>query len=67
MKIGPLNIPLKEDFSLKSILGFEKTPVNMLLAVSVIAMLAMLILGIGNYLIHSLLRCAKRPRKARRG
>ena len=53
MKIGPLNIPLKEDFSLKSILGFEKTPVNMLLAVSVIAMLAMLILGIGNYLIHS--------------
>ncbi|WP_295419989.1 NrfD/PsrC family molybdoenzyme membrane anchor subunit [Sulfurovum sp.] len=53
MKIGPLSIPLKEDFSLKSILGFEKTPVNMLLALSVIAMLVMLVVGIGNYLIHS--------------
>ena len=52
MKIGPLNIPLKEDFSLKSILGFEKTPVNMLVAVSVLAMLGMLVLGIGNYLVH---------------
>jgi len=53
MKIGPLNIPIKEDFSLKSILEFERTPVNMLLAVAVLAMLAMLLLGIGNYLIHS--------------
>ena len=53
MKIGPLNIPIKEDFSLKSILDFERTPINMLLAVSVLAMLAMLLLGVGNYLIHS--------------
>ncbi len=53
MKIGPLNIPLKEDFSLKSILSFEKTPGNILLALSVVAMLAMLVLGISNYLIHS--------------
>ncbi len=53
MKIGPLNIPIKEDFSLKSILDFERTPINMVLAVSVLAMLAMLLLGVGNYLIHS--------------
>jgi molybdopterin-containing oxidoreductase family membrane subunit len=52
MKIGPLNIPIKEDFSLKSILGFEKTPVNMLVAISVVAMLAMFVLGVGNYLMH---------------
>ncbi len=52
MKIGPLNIPLKEDFSVKSILGFEKTPVNVLVAVSVLAMLAMLIIGVVIYLMH---------------
>jgi molybdopterin-containing oxidoreductase family membrane subunit len=52
MKIGPLNIPIKEDFSLKSILGFEKTPVNMLVAVSVLVMLALFVLGVGNYLMH---------------
>ncbi|SFV54716.1 Polysulphide reductase, NrfD [hydrothermal vent metagenome] len=52
MKIGPLNIPLKEDFSLKSILGFEKTPVNLLVAVSVLAMLAMLVIGVATYLMH---------------
>jgi molybdopterin-containing oxidoreductase family membrane subunit len=52
MKIGPLNIPLKEDFSLKSILGFEKTPVNMLVAVSVLVMLAMLVIGVATYLMH---------------
>ncbi len=52
MKIGPLNIPIKEDFSLKSILGFEKTPINILLAVSVLAMLAMFAIGVVTYLIH---------------
>jgi len=52
MKIGPLNIPLKEDFSVKSILGFEKTPVNMLIAVSVLAMLAMFVIGVSIYLVH---------------
>ncbi len=52
MKIGPLNIPLREDFSLKSILNFEKTPVNMLVAVSVVAMLAMLVIGVSLYLMH---------------
>jgi len=52
MQIGPLNIPIKEDFSLKSILDFEKTPINMLLAVSVLAMLAMFAIGVVTYLIH---------------
>ncbi len=52
MKIGPLNIPIKEDFSIKSILGFEKTPLNMLIAISVLAMLAMFAIGVTMYLIH---------------
>jgi len=52
MKIGPLNIPLKEDFSLKSILNFEKTPVNMLLAVVIVAFLAMFVIGVAIYLMH---------------
>ncbi len=52
MKIGPLNIPIKEDFSIKSILGFEKTPINVLLAISVVSMLAMFAIGVIIYLIH---------------
>ncbi len=52
MKIGPLNIPIKEDFSFKSILDFEKTPLNIFLAVSVLAMLAMFAIGVITYLIH---------------
>jgi len=52
MKIGPLNIPLKEGFSLKSILNFDKTPVNMLLAVVVLAFLAMFVVGVATYLMH---------------
>ncbi len=52
MKIGPLNIPIKEDFSLKSILDFEKTPLNIFLAVSVLTMLAMFAIGVITYLIH---------------
>jgi len=52
MKIGPLNIPLKEDFSIKSVLNFEKTSINMLVAVSVLAMLAMLVIGVATYLLH---------------
>ncbi len=52
MKIGPLNIPLKEGFSLKSILGFEKTPMNMLLAVLTLAFLAMFVMGVATYLMH---------------
>jgi molybdopterin-containing oxidoreductase family membrane subunit len=52
MKIGPLNIPLKEDFSLKSILSFEKTPLNMFLAATILLFLAMFAIGVGNYLVH---------------
>jgi molybdopterin-containing oxidoreductase family membrane subunit len=52
MKIGPLNIPLKEDFSIKSIFGFKKTPTSVLLALTVLVMLGMLVLGVGNYLVH---------------
>jgi molybdopterin-containing oxidoreductase family membrane subunit len=52
MKIGPLNIPLKEDFSLKSLLKFDKTPVNMLFAVMIVAFLAMFVVGVATYLMH---------------
>jgi molybdopterin-containing oxidoreductase family membrane subunit len=52
MKIGPLIIPIKEDFSIKSLLNFEKTPVNMLLAVTIVAFLALFVLGVATYLIH---------------
>jgi len=52
MKIGPLNIPLKEDFSMKSILGFKKTPLNVLLATTVLVLLGMFVIGVITYLIH---------------
>jgi molybdopterin-containing oxidoreductase family membrane subunit len=52
MKVGPLNIPLKEDFSIKSIFEFEKTPINMLIAVAVIALLGMFAIGVITYLVH---------------
>ena len=52
MKIGPINIPLKEDFSIKSLLSFEKTAVNMLIAVMVLAFLAMFVVGVAIYLSH---------------
>jgi len=52
MKIGPLNIPIREDFSVKSLLGFEKNGVNMLLAVVVLAFLAMFVIGVATYLMH---------------
>lgn len=52
MKIGPLNIPLKEDFSIKSLLDFEKTPRNMLFAVLTVSFLAMFAIGVITYLIH---------------
>ena len=52
MKIGPLNIPFKEDFSLKSLLSFEKTFINMMLAVVILAFLVMLVVGVATYLMH---------------
>ncbi len=52
MKIGPLNIPIKEDFSLKSLFSFEKNPINLIVAVSTILFLIMFVVGVGTYLIH---------------
>jgi len=52
MKIGPLNIPIREDFSVKSLLGFEKNGINMLLGVVVLAFLAMFVVGVATYLEH---------------
>ncbi len=52
MKIGPINIPLKEDFSIKSLLSFEKTAINMLIAVMVLSFLAMFVTGVAMYLMH---------------
>jgi molybdopterin-containing oxidoreductase family membrane subunit len=45
-------IPIREDFSIKSLLSFEKTGVNMLLAVVILAFLAMFVVGVGIYLVH---------------
>jgi len=52
MKIGPLNIPMKEDFSLKSLLSFEKTPTNMLVAVMALLFIVLGVMGMANYFIH---------------
>jgi len=52
MKIGPINIPLKEDFSIKSLLSFEKTPTNMLLLVVIAGLLAVFAVGIVSFLMH---------------
>ena len=52
MKIGPINIPIKEDISIKSLLGFEKNAINMLIAVLVFAFIAMFVVGVATYLIH---------------
>ena len=52
MKIGPINIPLKEDFSLKSILGFEKNFINLIIFLGVLAMLTMFVVGVYTYLMH---------------
>ncbi len=52
MKIGFINIPLKEDFSLKSLLSFEKTPTNMLVAVLIVSLMAAFVVGIAMFLMH---------------
>ena len=52
MKIGPINIPLKEDFSIKSLLSFEKTPTNMLLLVVIAGLLTVFAVGIVSFLMH---------------
>ncbi len=52
MKIGFINIPIKEDFSMKSLLSFEKTPANLFVAVVTLSFLAMFFLGVANFLEH---------------
>jgi molybdopterin-containing oxidoreductase family membrane subunit len=52
MKIGPINIPFKEGFSIKSLLDFERNLPNMIIFVSVIAMLGMFVIGVYTYLMH---------------
>jgi len=52
MKIGFINIPMKEDFSMKSLLSFEKTPTNILVAVSALLFIVLGVVGAANYLIH---------------
>ena len=52
MKIGIINIPLREDFSIKSLFSFEKTPTNMLVAVLTFALLAAFVVGIAMFLSH---------------
>jgi len=52
MKVGPLNIPLKENFSIKSIFEFEKSPINLLIAGTVVILLGMFVVGVVTYLIH---------------
>ena len=52
MKIGFINIPLKEDFSIKSILDFEKTFTNMLLASAILGLLAVFAVGVYSFLVH---------------
>ena len=51
-KIGFINIPLKEDFSIKSLFGFEKSFINIIIFLSVLAMLAMFAVGVYTYLMH---------------
>jgi molybdopterin-containing oxidoreductase family membrane subunit len=45
------SIPFKK-IGLKELFGFEKTPVNILIALSVIAFLAMFAIGVTTYLMH---------------
>ena len=52
MKIGFINIPLREDFSIKSLFSFEKTPTNMLLAVVIAGLLAVFVVGIASFVMH---------------
>lgn len=44
-------VPIKEDFSIKSLLSFEKTPTNIFLTVLVTSLIAVMIFGVVNYLI----------------
>lgn len=45
-------IPMREDFSIKSLLNFEKSAINLLLATVILAFLAMFVAGVAIYLMH---------------
>jgi molybdopterin-containing oxidoreductase family membrane subunit len=51
MKISQI-IPIKDDFSLSGLFKFEKTPLNVLMAVVSIGLFLWMSYGIGNYLAH---------------
>ncbi len=52
MKIGFINIPFKEGFTIKSLFSFEKTATNMFLAVITLALLAAFVVGVAMFLMH---------------
>ena len=52
MKIGFINIPFREDLSIKSLFTFEKTLTNVLLAVVTLGLLAVFAIGVASYLMY---------------
>jgi len=52
MKIGFINIPFKEGFTIKSLFSFENTPTNLLVAVLTLALLAAFVVGVAIFLTH---------------
>lgn len=45
-------VPINKDFSIKSLFTFEKTPLNMFVAVMVIGLVLVMIAGVANFLMH---------------
>ena len=45
-------VPIKEDFSIGSLLSFKTTPLNITFAALILGLLALLGWGITQYLIH---------------
>ncbi|MCD4668275.1 MAG: polysulfide reductase NrfD [Sulfurimonas sp.] len=45
-------VPIKEDFSIKSLLGFKKTPLNVLVFFMIMGLLLLLVWGLAQFLMH---------------
>lgn len=45
-------VPIKEDFSIKSLLSFKKTPLNELVFFMIIGLILLLVWGLTQYIIH---------------
>jgi molybdopterin-containing oxidoreductase family membrane subunit len=45
-------VPIKEDFSIKSLLGFKKTPLNVLVFFMIMGLLLLLVWGLVQFLMH---------------